>query len=141
MNMEGVMPKTVMDLVTEARAQIESLSAVDTANEIASGKVILVDVREPLEWEHHIEGAIQIPRGLLEFVADPECGPRLPPSLKSDMDPTRRVIVYCNTGGRGALAAHTLKMMGYDHVANLDGGIMAWKEAGLPIAEHHSGLI
>lgn len=135
------MPKTVMELVQEAIAQIESLSALDTSNEIASGEAILVDVREPLEWEHHIEGAFQIPRGLLEFVADPECGPRLPPSLKFDMDPTRRVIVYCNTGGRGALAAQTLKTLGYERVANLDGGMKAWKEAGLPIAEHHSGLL
>ena len=135
------MSKTVMNLIAEARAQIESLSPVDTSKEIVSGKAILVDVREPLEWEHHIAGAIQIPRGLLEFVADPECGPRLPPSLKFDMDPTRRVIVYCNTGGRGALAAQTLKTMGYDRVANLNGGIKAWKEAGLPIAEHHSGLL
>jgi len=130
-----------MELVQEARAQIESLSALDTSNEIASGEAILVDVREPLEWEHHIEGAFQIPRGLLEFVADPECGPRLPPSLKFDMDPTRRVIVYCNTGGRGALAAQTLKTLGYERAANLDGGMKAWKEAGLPIAEHHSGLL
>jgi rhodanese-related sulfurtransferase len=135
------MPKTVMDLVTEARAQIENLSAEDALKEIASGNAILVDVREPLEWEHHIEGALQIPRGLLEFVADPECGPRLPPSLKFDMNPSSRVIIYCNTGGRGALAAHTLKILGYEHVANLDGGLNAWKEAGLPISEHHSGLI
>ena len=130
-----------MELVMEARSQIESISPEDTLKEVASGEAILVDVREPLEWEHHIEGAVQIPRGLLEFVADPECGPRLPPSLKFDMDPSKRVIVYCNTGGRGALAAYTLKTMGYEQVANLDGGINAWKEADLPIAEHHSGLL
>ena len=99
--MEVVIPKTVMDLVTEARAQIENISPVDTSEEMASGKAVLVDVRELLEWEHHIQGAFQIPRGLLEFVADPKCESRLPPSLKFDMDPSRRVIVYCNTGGRG----------------------------------------
>ena len=135
------MPKTAMELVMEARAQIENITPEDTAREIAAGEVVLLDIREPLEWEHHIEGAIQIPRGLLEFVADPECGPRLPPSLKFDMDPARRVIVYCNTGGRGALAAQTLKILGYEQVANLDGGMKAWQEAGLPIAEHHAGLI
>ena len=135
------MPKTAMELVMEARANIENISPEDTASELASSEVILVDIREPLEWEHHIEGAIQIPRGLLEFVADPECGPRLPPSLKTDMDPGHRVIVYCNTGGRGALAAYTLKTLGYERVANLDGGMKSWQEAGLPIAEHHSRLI
>ena len=42
--------------------------------------------------------------------------------------------------GRGALAALTLKTMGYTQVANIEGGLNAWKEAGLPVAEHHSGL-
>ena len=93
-----------------------------------------------MEWEHHIAGAYQIPRGLLEFVSDPECGPRLPPNLKYDLDPTRRVIVYCNSGARGALAARSMQDMGYERVANLDGGITAWREAGLPLAEHHGGL-
>ncbi len=135
------MPKTAMDLITEAGAQIENLSPMDASNEIASGNMIVVDVREPMEWEQHIEGAFQIPRGLLEFVADPACAPILPPSLKFDLDPTRRVIVYCNTGGRGVLAALTLKTMGFEHVANLEGGFIAWKEAGLPVAEHHAALL
>jgi rhodanese-related sulfurtransferase len=132
--------RSARDLVTEARAQIESLSPQATQAELVAGDAILVDVREPVEWEHHIEGAYQVPRGLLEFVSDPECGPRLPPSLRYDLDPSRRVIVYCNSGARGALAALSLRQMGYERAANLDGGIKAWQEAGLPVAEHHGGL-
>ena len=64
-------------------------------------------------------------RRLLEFVADPECGPRLPDSLKVGLESSERVVVYCNTGGRGALAAYTLKVLGYERVANLDGGLTA----------------
>ena len=134
------MVKSVRDLVAAASNQIENITPNDAQAELQAGTAIFVDVREPVEWEHHIGGAYQIPRGLLEFVSDPECGPRLPPSLKYDLDATRRVIVYCNSGARGALAALSMQEMGYERVANLDGGITAWREAGLPLAEHHGGL-
>ena len=134
------MAKTTRDLVMEATARIESVSPGDLERSLAAGDVRLIDVREPLEWEQHIEGAVQIPRGLLEFVADPVCAPRLPESLKIGLHPAERVVVYCNTGGRGALAAYTLKTMGYERVANLEGGLAAWKEAGLPVAEHHGSI-
>ena len=134
------MAKTTQDLVMEAMGQVEAISPAGLAVELEAGGTRLIDVREPMEWEQHIEGAVQIPRGLLEFVADPECGPRLPDSLKVGLQPTERVVVYCNTGGRGALAAYTLKVMGYERVANLEGGLAAWREAGLPVSEHHGAL-
>ena len=85
--------------------------------------------------------SLDMPSGqIVCLVADPVCGPRLPDSLRVGLDPGRRVIIYCNTGGRGALATHTLQTMGYERVANLEGGLAAWREAGLPISEHH-GLI
>ena len=134
------MAKTTRDLVMEAMGQVEAISPAGLRAELEAGDVRLVDVREPMEWEQHIEGAVQIPRGLLEFVADPECGPRLPESLRIGLGSSERVVVYCNTGGRGALAAHTLKVMGYERVANLEGGLVAWREAGLPITEHYGAL-
>jgi rhodanese-related sulfurtransferase len=88
-----------------------------------------------VEWEQHIKGAVQVPRGLLEFVADPQS-----PRHKPELNPDRRVIVYCRSGTRAALAALTLKTLGYGDVANLDGGIGAWKEAGLATEEHHSDI-
>ena len=78
---------------------------------------------------------MQVPRGLLEFAADPAS-----PRHTAELDPARRVIVYCRSGARAALAAVTLKTMGYENVANLEGGFSAWQEAGLPTAEHHDGL-
>jgi len=135
-----MMAKTTEELVAEARGRIEGLSPTGLMAELASGSVTLIDIREPLEWEQHIEGALQVPRGLLEFVADPACGPRLPPSLRIGLDPVDRVVVYCTTGGRGALAASTLRTMGYERVANLEGGLAAWKEAGLPITDHHGAI-
>ena len=129
------MTKTVAELVTEAMAQVENVAPKDAAVEVAAGGAVFLDVREPVEWEHHIGGAVQVPRGILEFVADP-ASPKHHPQL----DPAGQVIVYCRSGHRAALAGVTLKDMGFGNVANLAGGFTAWQEAGLPTAEHHDGL-
>jgi rhodanese-related sulfurtransferase len=127
--------KSVAELIEEANAQLEKVSPQDAAAEAAAGKAVLVDVREPVEWEHHIAGAVQVPRGLLEFVADPAS-----PKHRPELDPAARVIVYCRSGARAALACATLKTMGFESVANLEGGFGAWQAAGLPSAEHHDGI-
>jgi rhodanese-related sulfurtransferase len=129
------MTTTAAEMVGEANAQIGHVSPKDASDEVASGKAVMVDVREPVEWEQHVAGAIQVPRGLLEFIADP-ASPKHNPKL----DPAGRVIVYCRSGTRAALAAFTLKTLGYDNVANLDGGFTAWKAAGLPTDEHHADI-
>jgi rhodanese-related sulfurtransferase len=129
------MSRTALELVTEARAQLENLSPRDAMSEVASGRAVLLDVREPVEWEHYIAGAVQVPRGLLEFAADPSS-----PRHKPELDPARRVIVYCRSGARAVLAGVTLQTLGYQDVANLDGGLTAWKEAGLPVTEHHEDM-
>lgn len=127
--------KTAAQMVTEAMAQVEKVTPAEAAAELADGKVAIVDVREPVEWERHIAGAVQVPRGLLEFAADP-----VSPRHNAELEPTGRVIVYCRSGVRAALAAKTLLDMGYENVANLDGGIASWIEAGLPTIEHHAVL-
>ena len=68
------------------------------------------------------------PPGMLEFCADTES-----PQHRTEFDPERRLILYCSWGGRSALAADTLRQMGYQAVAHLDGGLRAWKEIGLPV--------
>ena len=65
---------------------------------------------------------------MLEFRADPETPYHLEP-----FDRDRRIILHCASGGRSALAAATLKEMGYEKVAHLDGGFKAWTEAGGPV--------
>jgi rhodanese-related sulfurtransferase len=126
------MSTSAAEMLAEARAQIDSVSPKDAMAESAAGDVVFLDVREPVEWEHHITGAVQVPRGLLEFAADPAS-----PSHKEGLEPGLRVIVYCRSGSRAALATATLKALGYENVANLEGGFNAWKEAGLPVSEHH----
>ncbi len=126
------MPKSVAEMVGEARAMIAVVSPQDAKAESDAGAVVFLDVREPVEWEHHVTGALQVPRGLLEFAADPAS-----PSHKGGLEPDARVIVYCRSGTRAALATATLVTLGYSNVANLEGGFNAWKEAGLPVTEHH----
>ena len=130
------MSKTAMQMIGEARAQVPLVGAKEAANELDSGAV-LVDVREPEEWQHgHINGSVQAPRGLLEFFADPTS-----PRHKDQLDPSGRVIVVCASGARASLAALTLTTMGYQDVAILDGGLKGWTEAGLPVGEHeYSGI-
>ena len=131
------MVKTAAEMIMEARAQLEIVSPKRAAEESASGAAVLLDVREAEEWQHgHIEGAVAAPRGLVEFFADPTS-----PRHKEALDPTGRVIVVCASGARATLAACTLKDMGYENVALLDGGLKAWTAAGLPTNEHeYSGI-
>jgi len=113
-------------MLAEANAVIETVSVQDLPYHLEDPDVVLVDVRETGEREREgqIPGSIHVPRGLLEFQADPES-----PVHVSEMRPERRLIVYCGTGGRSALAAKTLLDMGFADVASLAGGYEAWRAA------------
>lgn len=121
--------KTAAQMVQEARQRIEHLTAEQTAAEVERG-VVLVDLREPAEQTQTgtIPGAISAPRGMLEFYADPSS-----PYHRPEFDPSARIILHCASGGRSALAANTLRELGYENVAHLDGGIKAWIESGRPV--------
>lgn len=113
--------KNAHDLVLEARAQIHEVALAEADAAIRAAAVLL-DVREADEFHAgHIAGAINIPRGLLEFKlsADPEWCAR-------DLN----ILLYCKTGGRAALAACALQAMGYRQVQSLAGGLDAWLAAG-----------
>jgi rhodanese-related sulfurtransferase len=122
--------KTASALVAEAKAVIENLTPAQLAAELRHPGVVVVDLREREELvrEGTIEGAVHVPRGLLEFVADPSNAYHNP-----KLKPESRVILHCASGGRSALAARTLLAMGYRSVAHLDGGFTAWKVQGHPI--------
>jgi rhodanese-related sulfurtransferase len=124
------MAKSAAELVREAKARVESLGVEQVAEELARGDALLVDVREPDERrsEGAIPGAMPVPRGLLEFAADPAS-----PAHRAGLEPGRRVILHCASGARSALAAATLRELGYERVAHLEGGFAAWKAAGRPL--------
>lgn len=122
------MKKAAADMVAEAKSQIENLDPDAVERELQDGAV-LVDIRDApeLDAEGKIPGSVHVPRGMLEFRADTTS-----PYHQAPLDPTKRVILHCASGGRSALAARTLQEMGYEDVAHLDGGFKAWKEAGKP---------
>ncbi len=123
------MAKGAMDLVKEAKQQVENLTPDQVAAEIDRGDAVVVDLREPQERAATgaIPGATSAPRGMLEFYADASL-----PYHKEEFEPERRIILHCASGGRSALAAKTLQEMGYTNVAHMDGGIKAWQESGRP---------
>ncbi len=122
------MAYSTQELVGQARAVIAEWD-VPTAVQALQARpgIVLLDVREPAEFgESRIGNACNIPRGVLEFKVDPT----YPACEKTLLDRNLEILVYCKTGGRSALAAHTLRLLGYDKVASLAGGIDAWKNDG-----------
>lgn len=121
--------RSIGQMVAEAKQAVENLTPEQTAAEVASGGALLVDLREPSERVENgaIAGSVPAPRGMLEFYADPTSAYH-----KAEFDPARRTILYCASGGRSALAAQTLRQLGYSAVAHLDGGLKAWIASGQP---------
>lgn len=123
--------KSAAQLVQEARASIENLTPDQVEAELAQGAV-LVDVREDSERDQigYIAGAVHVARGVLEFQADPAS-----PAHKPELDPARRVILHCASGGRSALGVVALRQLGYTNAAHLGGGFKAWMDAGKPVVK------
>ena len=113
--------KSAHDLVLAAKTRITEVDLSQAEAAIRDAD-LLIDVREADEYSAaHIPGAINIPRGLLEF------------KLSNDeqlAERTLNLVLYCKNSGRSALAADALREMGYRNVLSLAGGIEAWQAAG-----------
>jgi rhodanese-related sulfurtransferase len=109
-------------LVAEAKKNVQEILPQDAATALKRGDTLLIDVRDPDEWEEgHIPGAKNFSRGTVELEIE-EAAPDL----------STPIITHCGGGGRSALAAESLQRMGYKNVKSLAGGFKAWKAAGLP---------
>jgi len=114
---------TAKDFVAEAKKNIATISVAEAKALFDKGGVIFLDVREPKEYKSgHIPGAINVPKGLLEF----KIGKKMP-------DKNAAAVVYCKSGRRSSLATDTLVKMGYKSLKNMDGGWKAWTKAGYPV--------
>jgi len=122
--------KKALDLVAQAKSEIENLSVNQVKQEMESGAALIIDIRDSVERAENgaIPGSEHVTRGMLEFNADPSL-----PYYKEFFQPDKRIILHCAAGGRSALAAKTLKDMGYTNVAHLETGFRGWAEAGAPI--------
>lgn len=117
------MTMTALDLVAEAKSKITEIDLAAAQN--AMPNALLLDVREPAEFDAgRMPGAINIPRGLLEFKIGDH-----PQLSQRDCD----ILIYCKTSGRAVLAALNLQRMGYVGVRSIHGGFDAWTQANLPV--------
>lgn len=123
------MAESASSMVKTASGLVDTITPQEAHEMVKAGNAVLVDVREAGELQQtgKAEGALAIPRGLLEFKADPD-NAMADPALSRDVP----VILYCAAGGRAALAGKTLQEMGYARVLNM-GGFKDWAEAGLPV--------
>lgn len=121
--------KTAKDYMDAANADVPKLDAPAAIAKHAAGQGVFIDVRDSADIAKSgtIKGAHRIPRGMMEFRADPAVEAYHNPVLKKDAE----IYLVCGAGGQAALAGKTLKDMGFTNVTNI-GGFPAWKDAGGP---------
>lgn len=112
--------KTGQDLLDEAKQQIEEVTPEQVSDmQALNERVVYLDVREQNEWNlGRLPSAIHLPRGNLES------------KVEGVIDRKQKVVVYCARGNRSALAALTMKQMGYENVASMSRGFQGWAEIG-----------
>src|SRR3954469_22409051 len=117
--------KTGEDLVEEAKQQIDEVTPEQVREMQTRGeKVVYLDVREPNEWNlGRLPGAVHLPRGNLES------------KVEALIDRSQRVVIYCARGNRSALAALTMKQMGYDNVVSMARGFLGWADINGAVEE------
>ena len=112
-----------MAIEAQTKQQVEEIEPFEAAGEIEGGVVVLIDTREPHEFqEARLEGGKLVPPGLL----GDEIAAAAP-------DKSARTILYCRSGNRSYKAAEQMQALGYEDVASMAGGILAWQEQGLPV--------
>ncbi len=133
--------KTFEQLVAEALRDVEEIFPCDLMSELEfdGPAPLLLDVREPAEYQAaHIEGALHVPRGVLEPASEygfEETEPALAEGREED------IVVICRSGRRSALAVRTLKELGFLRVRNLKLGIRGWNDDGGPLVDHAGNAV
>lgn len=117
-------------LIEAAEKNITSVSVADAAELLNDDSVLFVDIRDirELQKEGKVPGAAHAPRGMLEFWVDPES-----PYHRDIFASDKKLIFYCASAWRSALATQTVMQMGLTNVCHMAGGFSAWKAAEQPI--------
>lgn len=118
------------EMLSEAIDQVDEVSVTAVAQALDEPGVAIIDIRDQNELVQSgtVPGAHHASRGMLEFYADPSSPKHLPIFNQAES-----LILYCGTSGRSALAANTLKQMGFENVRHMAGGFKAWVESGNPV--------
>lgn len=119
--------KSAKELVREASARVKTVTPEDAISLVDAEDTVFVDLRDSAEVQRDgkIPGSVLVNRGMLEFALDPTL-PYHNPAFSSG----KKIVFYCASGGRSALAADTAQQMGLERVTHLGGGFKAWREAG-----------
>ena len=122
---------TSAELVDKALKEIKTLTTDEAHSKMIEGKSNIIDIRDIRELQNsgRIEGAIHVPRGMLEFWLDPESAY----FKEGKLDLNKEMVLFCAGGLRSALAAKTLKDMGFEKVSHIDGGFSALKQSKFKI--------
>ena len=123
--------KSSQTLVSEALKTVKTISSEGALNLLNENKCNLIDIRDKTELQRlgRIENSYHISRGLLEFSIHPESGQ----VQQEKLDLNKEIVLFCAAGGRSALAAKTLKDMGFEKVSHVDGGFSLMKDSGFKI--------
>jgi len=119
--------KSAKELVAAANTRVMTVGAEDALRLVGDRESVFIDLRDSAELHRDgmIPGAVHVNRGTLEFALDPTL-----PSHNSVFASGKKIVFYCASGARSALAADTAQQMGLQQVAHLGGGFKAWSEAG-----------
>ncbi len=123
--------KSSKTLVTEALSEIKTISPDEALSMVNEDKCNLIDIRDirELERDGRVENSNHIPRGMLEFWLDPDS----PYFKDGKLDMNKEMVLFCAGGMRSALAAKTLKDMGFEKVSHIDGGFGAIRNSKFKI--------
>ena len=120
--------KTAKSLLDAANAVVPKIDLNDAIQKHKNGNAVFIDVRDGVDISKTgtIKNALRIPRGFIEFAADPDT-----PFHNKELIKDAEIILVCAAGGMAALTGHTLKEMGYRNVSNV-GGLSEWKDGDGP---------
>ena len=123
--------KSSSQLVAEALTEVKTINTEEAFNLTNDNRCNLIDIRDvrELERDGRVEGSKHIPRGMLEFWLDPES----PYFKEGKLDQNKEMVLFCAGGLRSALAAKTLKDMGFKNVSHIDGGFGAIRQSKFKI--------
>ena len=123
--------KSSQTLISEALKEIKTIGPEEALKLSNENKCNLIDIRDAVELqrEGRIENSFHISRGLLEFAVHPDS----PYAKKEKLDPNKELVLFCAAGGRSALAAKTLKEMGFEKVSHIEGGFGSMQNSGFKV--------
>jgi rhodanese-related sulfurtransferase len=126
--------RNFLELIKDCLTDVREIMPWDMAARVAANPdLLIVDVREPYEFDAmHIEGSINVPRGILESACEWDYEETVPELVEAR---EREIVVVCRSGYRSILAAHSMQVLGYRNVVSLKTGIRGWKDYEQPLID------